>query len=284
TNADSDAAPDSTLDAHSDGGEPGAVPEDEEPSPTALTFMSTGLRLAIGFNDGTVNIYDTQSKDLLTTTTIRDQEVSALACSPNNQELAIGGMNGVIVFWDPESDKLGNTLHFATAGVCRITYSPWKEWLVFGDGDNRIYLCRRSHLQSELSDVVALWCVVSVVEGFIEYVRDIAWNPVIRNEFVTGCLDRSVRVWRILEGENGGDGSISVELVWGSNIGMLGAAGMRLDGVVGLDAGSRRLLKQRGAVGDFLTIEKDEADVGSSGVLETASEVSLKELESAHVG
>lgn len=118
-----------------------------------------------------------------------------------------------------------------------------------------------------------LWCVVSVVEGFLDWVWDIAWNPTARNEFVTGCQDRSVRVWRILEDDDGGNGVVSVELVWGSNIGMLGAAGMKLDGVVGLDAGGRRLLKQRGAVGDILDVERDEADVGSDGVLEVVGEV-----------
>ncbi|KAK3820668.1 MAG: hypothetical protein JOS17DRAFT_777715 [Linnemannia elongata] len=106
----------------------------------------------------------------------------------------------------------------------------------------------------------ASWCVVYAVEGSLSWVRDLAWNPVVRNEFVTGCQGRSVRVWRILEGDDDGDDSVTVELVWGSNIGMLGAAGMRLDGVVDLDADSRRLLKQRGAVGDVLGFDMDEAD------------------------
>ena len=121
------------------------------------------------------------------------------------------------------------------------------------------------------------WCVVSVVEGFLGWIRAIDWNPVVQNEFVTGCQDRSVRVWRILDGDNGGNGSVSVELVWGSNICMLSAAGIKLDGVVGLDAGNRRLLIQRGAVGDFLAFERDQKDVGSDGVLKVAGEVGLKE-------
>ncbi|KAG0060525.1 WD_REPEATS_REGION domain-containing protein, partial [Linnemannia elongata] len=275
--AESDAAPDAPLDAQSDDDEPGAKPEGEEPSPDALAFTSTGLRLAVGFNDGTVNIYDTHSKKLLTTTTIKNQRVSALAYSPNNLELAIGCYDGVVLFWDPQSDEPGHILHFGTDAVYCITYSPWKDWLAFGGDDMRVHLCRRRQSQSESSDMEALWCVVSVVEGFLDWVWDIAWNPNARNEFVTGCQDRSVRVWRILEDDDGGNGVVSVELVWGSNIGMLGAAGMKLDGVVGLDAGSRRLLKQRGAVGDILDVERDEADVGSDGVLEVAGEVRSKE-------
>ncbi|KAF9119286.1 hypothetical protein BGX30_003943 [Mortierella sp. GBA39] len=260
------------LDAESDEDEPDVESEHEVPYQIAFTFTSTGLRLAAGINDGTVNIYDTQSKELLTTTTLEDQGVSALAYSPDNQELAIGGTEGAIVFWDTQLDERGHTLNFGAAAVRCITYSPWVDWLAFGDEDMSVHLCRRRQSQSESSDMEASWCVVYVVEGFLYWVRDIAWNPVVRNEFVTGCHDRSVRVWRILEGGDGGDGSVSVELVWGSSIGMLGAAGMMLDDVVGLDAGSRRLLKQRGAVGDFLALEKDEADVGSDGVLDVAGE------------
>ncbi|KAF8932302.1 hypothetical protein BGZ47_011456, partial [Haplosporangium gracile] len=194
------------------------------------------------------------SKELLTTTTIEDHGVGKLACSPHNQELAIGCTEGVVVFWDPQSDELGHTLNFGTTGVRCTTYSPWEDWLAFGDEDSRVYLCRRRQSQSESSDMKALWYVVHVVEGFLGWVMDIAWNPVVRNEFVTGSIDRSVRVWRILEGDDSGNGSVSVELVWGSSVGMLGAAGMRLDGVVGLDVGNGRLLKQRGAVGDTLIL------------------------------
>ncbi|KAF9280010.1 hypothetical protein BGZ88_012427 [Linnemannia elongata] len=263
---------DDEPDAESEEDEPDAESEEDEPSPMALTFTSTGLRLAVGFDDGTVNIYDTQSKELLTTTTTENKGVGALAYSPSDQELAIGCFDGVAVFWDPELEEPGNTLNFGTAAVHCIAYSPWKDWLTFGGEDIGVQLCQRRQLQSEPSDMEASWCVVYVVEGFLGYVRDIAWNPIVRNEFVTGCKDRSVRVWRILETHDGGDGSVSVELVWGSNTGVLGATGMRLDGVVGLDAGSRRLLKQRGAVGDFLASEKDDADVGSDGVLEVAGE------------
>ncbi|KAF9280009.1 hypothetical protein BGZ88_012426 [Linnemannia elongata] len=278
TDAESDAAlddeePDAESDvdepdAESEEDEPDAESEEDEPSPMALTFTSTGLRLAVGFDDGTVKIYDTQSKELLTTTTTENKGVSALAYSPNDQELAIGCFDGVAVFWHPELEVPGNTLHFGTAAVNCITHSPWKDWLTFGGYDMRVHLCQRHQSQSESSDMEALWCVVSVVEGFLDWVWDVAWNPVVRNEFVTGCMDRSVRVWRILESDDGGDGSVSVELVWGSSIGMLGAVGMRLDGVVGLDAGNLKLLRQRGAIGEFSAFEKDEADVGSGSVLD----------------
>ncbi|KAK5797127.1 WD40-repeat-containing domain protein [Linnemannia elongata] len=275
-NAESDVDPDAESDAVPDV-ESDAIPYDDDQYDFALTFTSTGLRLAVGINDRTVNIYDTQSKELLTTKTIEDPGVKALAYSPNNQELAISCFNGVVLFLDPEDDKPGYTVTLGTAPLHRISYSPWEDWLVFGNLDHRAHLCRRRQSQLGLDDTEGSWCYVYVVDRFLSFIMDIAWNHVVRNEFVTGCMDRSVRVWRILEDDDGGNGSVSADVVWGTNIGMLVAAGMMLDSVVGLDAGNRRLLKQRGAVGDTLDFERDEADVESDGVVEVAGEVGLKE-------
>ncbi|KAF8934437.1 hypothetical protein BGZ47_010367, partial [Haplosporangium gracile] len=56
SDAESVAAPDAMPDAESKDDEPDVESEDDKPSPIALTFTSTGLQLAVGFNDGTVNI------------------------------------------------------------------------------------------------------------------------------------------------------------------------------------------------------------------------------------
>jgi hypothetical protein len=80
-------------------------------------------------------------------------------------------------------------------------------------------------------------------------------------EYVAGCDDRTVHVWRTSEGD---DGSVlSVDNVWGSNIGILGALGMQLDGVVNLDSDNRRLLLQHGSINGFLTSERDGGNVGA---------------------
>lgn len=62
-----------------------------------------------------------------------------------------------------------------------------------------------------------------------------------------------------------GGGAVSVDLIWGTNIGVLGAFGMVLQGVVGLNATSRKLLIQRDAIDDSLTYQEYEVDADSSG-------------------
>ncbi|KAG9062607.1 hypothetical protein KI688_004909 [Linnemannia hyalina] len=221
-----------------------------------VTFSPIGQQLAAGDVDGTVNIFDTQSKTLFRTTTLEGERISALAYSPNGQELAIGA-NGLLFFWDLQSKEPDLKLEVDPSGTDCIAYSPCGRWIACGSYGNTVQLCGR------YSSGMGAECVVAVVDGFLGLVTDIAWNPVEPLEFVTSSNDRSVRVWRISK-SNDSDGVVSVDLIWGSDIGMLGTFGMILEGVTGLDATNRKLLLQRDAVDDTLTSKANEAEVGSS--------------------
>ncbi|KAG0054702.1 hypothetical protein BGZ89_002566, partial [Linnemannia elongata] len=214
--------------------------------------------LAVGDWDGTVNVYDIQTRAVLTTTTLDDDAVFSLAYSPNGQELAVG-IDGAILFWDLQSKEPGDKLKLNDYGVHPIVYSPCGEWIACGDGYCSLQLCRRQSSEKNT------WRCVSVVKGFLMEVVAIAWNPVVPLEFVTGSQDRSIRVWRISDSNDGG--VVSVEMVWGSNVGVLGASGMRIDDVIGLDAESRRLLIQRGAVDGNSVSKEDESNPSSGGVV-----------------
>ncbi|KAF9144372.1 hypothetical protein BG015_000133 [Linnemannia schmuckeri] len=205
---------------------------------SSVTFSPTGLKLAASDVYGTVNVYDAQTRTLFKTTTVGEEMATALAYSPNGQELAIGDGKGTIFFWDLQSEMPHFTLEVDTHGVSCIAYSPCATWIAFGVYvGTTVHLCRR---QSSDTDA---WSHVSVVEGSLDPIKSIAWNPVVPLEFVTGSRDRSVRVWRISEGSDGSE--VSADFVWGSNVGMLCASGMRIDGIVGLDAVNRKLLLHR---------------------------------------
>ncbi|KAG0065722.1 hypothetical protein BGZ90_001685 [Linnemannia elongata] len=233
--------------------------DSDSDDPFVLAFSPTRSQLAVGDWDGTVNVYDTQTRAVLTTTTLDDDAVYALAYSPNGQELAIG-IEGGILFWDLQSKEPGDKLELNNEyGVHPIVYSPCGEWIASGDGEWGLQLCRRQSSEKNT------WRCVSVIEGFLGKVDAIAWNPVVPLEFVTGCRDRSIRVWRISESNDGG--VVSVDMVWGSNVGVLGEFDMRIDDVIGLDAESRRLLIQRGAVDRNSASKESESNPSSGGVV-----------------
>lgn len=80
-------------------------------------------------------------------------------------------------------------------------------------------------------------------------VYSVAWNPVVPMEFITACLDGSIRVWRKSGGrDDGGGENIVYGLLWGTNTRMLCAEGMVLNNATGLSSIHQKLLVQRGAI------------------------------------
>ncbi|OAQ24744.1 WD40 repeat-like protein [Linnemannia elongata AG-77] len=220
---------------------------------STINFSPTGLELAAGDVDGAVNIFDTQSRTLLRTTTLEVEAIDALAYSPSGQELAIGA-NNHLFFWDLQSEEPELKLEVDPSGTGCIVYSPCGRWIACGSYGNTVQICRRH------SSGMGAECIVAVVDGFLGRVTDIAWNPVEPLEFVTGSNDRSVRAWRISESNDSDGTAVSVDLIWGSDIGMLGTFGMIIEGVTGLGAVDQKLLLQRDAVDGTLTSEEDKSE------------------------
>lgn len=115
---------------------------------------------------------------------------------------------------------------------------------------------KTAHLWS--GEVDRLSCL-AVVSGYTRAVSSVAWNPVVSMEFVTGSKDGSVRVWRISSAEAG---DVSVRMLWGSQIGRLCAVGLTFKGAVGLSLLSHKLLVQRGAVDESLSLREEGSGVG----------------------
>ncbi|KAF9131778.1 U3 snoRNP protein, partial [Linnemannia schmuckeri] len=185
-----------------------------------LAFSSTGNQLATSDLSCAVCLYDTQTRSLLKSISLEDMEVSTLAYSPNDQQLAIGAVNRTSIhLWDFRSDgpvvKLGLD-DDATGAMKYISFSPCGDWVVSGyTSDKTVRLWHRRRFQSGISaDVhdVGTWRSVLMTNGFFDTVIGIAWNPFKPFEFVTGSQDRSVRVWRLLDHGGGEDfTSLSVQ-------------------------------------------------------------------------
>ncbi|KAG0373384.1 hypothetical protein BGX24_011770 [Mortierella sp. AD032] len=207
-------------------------------------FSPTGNQLAIGSWNGTVWLFDPESKEKLMTKTLLQEQVLVLAYSPDGRQLALGSESRIYL-WDLQSETPGIVLNRGGSPICSLAFSPCGQWLTSGFENNTVLLWRRE------PDEVESWSCVSTIRGFSGHVCDVVWNPVFPMEFVTGCKDGSVRVWQVSkrgEESRDEDDGFCVKLVWGPNFGTLCVEGLVCQGASGLSLPYRKLLIQRGAV------------------------------------
>lgn len=280
------------------------LPLNSDDSISRLAFSPTGLQLATGDSSGRVHVYDLQTRRLLTTVTVqeplssvcthsppgeqklphllagsvklRDYDISepdpildkpsptsAISYSPDGQQIAVGTSNGMVHLWDIVLNKSGAMLDGHESSVVCLAYSPCSGWIASGGFDNTVRLWRRHQQQPSLQQDT--WSCAAVVHGFFGSITSVAWNPTVPLEFVTGCRDESVRVWRITsdvrEGDDDDDDVVTVRQVWGSNLGRLCVSGLTFSDAVGLSPTNQTQLIQRGAVDSNRVDEDDSEDM-----------------------
>ncbi|KAG9063950.1 hypothetical protein KI688_004064 [Linnemannia hyalina] len=218
-----------------------------------LAFSPTGHQLAVGTRGGTIWVFDAQSKSLIMSKSTH-RGIAAMSFSPDGQQLAVGTGDCSICLWSVQSEDCAIELRGHTEWVECIAYSPCGEWIASGSADKTVRVWRRRRPPGDTET----WSCVSTVRSYFDPVLDIAWNPTVPMEFATGCRDGSVRVWRV---SSDGEGVV-VKLLWGTNLAVLNAEGLVLKGATGLSPMHRKLLVQRGAIDESLTL----GEVGGLGV------------------
>ncbi|KAG0081576.1 hypothetical protein BGZ90_007017 [Linnemannia elongata] len=212
-----------------------------------LEFSATRQRLAVGGWSGTIKLFDLQSGGLVTSKST-NWGIGAMSFSPDGLQLAVGTDDGLIYLWGSQSDERDIELGGHTGGVDCIAYSPCGEWIASGSWDKTVRLWRRRQPPGDRES----WSCVSTVHDYFGSVLDIAWSPTVPMEFVTACMDESVRVWRVSsDGED-----VVVKLLWGTNLAVLYTDGLVLKDTIGLSPSQKKLLDQRGAIDDSLTLEE----------------------------
>ena len=212
----------------------------------SVTFSSTGHQLAIGFDDGSILIFDPQSGDHLSSLQLAQEAVGVLAYSPVRQQIAIGGGDNSIYLWDGQSRKPGIKLDGHSASIFSIAYSPCGQWIASGSNDRTVRLWHRRQGGEAES-----WLCAGVVRAFFGTVLDVAWNPITPMEFATRCDDHSVQVWQASSDSE----SVVVRMLWGFNLKMPCAEGLVHSDATGLSAIQQKLLVQRSAVDSSLVPE-----------------------------
>ncbi|KAG0375612.1 hypothetical protein BGX24_008862, partial [Mortierella sp. AD032] len=147
----------------------------------------TGQQFAVGYMSGSVRLFDPRSRKLLLTKELsRTSALMALAFSPNGTELAGGTYGNTINVWNIQSKKSGVKLSGHDAAVVCVAYSPCSGWITSGSEDYTVRLWLR---QSSDEAIEGSWSCMSMVNGFLNTVHNVAWTPIVPMEFVTGCED-----------------------------------------------------------------------------------------------
>lgn len=238
--------PGNILTGHTDGGA------------TCVAYSPSGDRVAAGGEDGSIRIWDpaTTSGEAVLELIGHEGSVSAVVYAPVGQhQIASCGIDKTICLWDALTGRLQTILRGHTGSLSCLSYSSCGGWLAVGAMNGVVYLWRHQQQQqpaeSASASASSSWSSTPlVIRAFHGVVASIAWNPQSRSahnlEFVTGCEDHSVRVWRVEEKEvsNGA----AVRMIWGSSSGRLVAGDANIQGAIGLAQVDMNLLLQRGAI------------------------------------
>ncbi|KAG9063948.1 TOR complex subunit lst8 [Linnemannia hyalina] len=224
-----------------------------------MMFSPSGHQLVVVCATGHVVLFVADTQELVQCRKLVWKEAfQKVAYSPNCQQLALG-TSRTIKLWDFVSEEPSAMLDGHNGMIVSMAYTPCGQWIASSSVDNTVRVWKRQPEDVEAEVAMESWlCVASILE-FFNTVQDIAWNPIVPMEFVTGCQDGSVRVWRVLsygegEGEGEDEKGVVVKMQWGTNLGLLCASGLIMKDVGGLSAENKKLLVQRGAIDDYVTL------------------------------
>ncbi|KAF9923110.1 hypothetical protein FBU30_006780 [Linnemannia zychae] len=207
-----------------------------------LQISSNGHQLVSIDCDGVICIWEMETGMLKKTLVGNDDDSVAsiisynrtVVFSPNGEQVAEScSDNHVIRIWTLSNNEPPYMLEH-DGGVDDFAWSNCGEWIAAIRGRS-VWLWK-----VESSKVTEMWKRTVVIRDFQRPITSIAWTSNSLH-FVTGCMDGSVRSWKLVEDSDGW----SAQLIWNSGHSTLAVSGNIFSDAVGLSEHNRKLLEQR---------------------------------------
>ncbi|GJJ74482.1 hypothetical protein EMPS_06840 [Entomortierella parvispora] len=210
--------------------------------------------LASASRDHTIRLWDLETLDCVDTL---DCITAAFSFSPCGTMIAIGDFDGIVRIRDLKAKEFLFVLDEGLKLIIRsIAWSPCGQWIAVGAVDRSVRLWKilSSSSPSTSTPELSGSCQFTL-KAFGDPVVSIDWHPDSKlSEFVTGSLDRSVCVWKLIEDLDGG---VRVVLVWGSTDWLVSSGALITD-AIGLDKMQRKLLQQGNAIDGSNLMDRNE--------------------------
>jgi len=201
-----------------------------------FVYSPQGNQVAAINDDATIRVWDISTGECRHIFIGHNVRVWSVAYSPKGDQIASGGRDGSVRLWDLKARTCLLSLHGHTDYVNKIVYSRRGDLVVSASDDKSV----------RVWDVISGQCR-AVIQDFQTSVIDIAWNKSFDLDYLAaGCGDGEVGMWQVLVSEE----RLGVSLRWKTSKGDLDLMDATIQDVQGLSQLNRKLLKQRGAVGD----------------------------------
>ncbi len=164
--------------------------------PRVIKFSPDNSWLAIGCNDKTIQLWNTQGQ-LKYTLNDHARNVNALAWSPDGNTFASGADDGTVILWDVHTWQVRHTLSKHAQSINTIAFSSEGELLASGGDDKVIHLWKPDQGTWQRS-----------LKGHLGMVLSVAFSPNQDALLVSAASDKTIQLWdpntgrtiRILEG------------------------------------------------------------------------------------